>query len=116
MAAVACRPLDLGDACCVCWQNEDQGRILICDGCDQEYHAYCVDPPLAELPEEGESSGVGPPKPEPETLFVAPFVGFQMSSIRALCFPRLLHMVKGGRGFSSSRQCQAGRLSQQPPH
>ena len=47
-----CRPLNLGSGCCVCWKDEDKGKILICDGCEQEYHIYCLHPPLTELPEE----------------------------------------------------------------
>ena len=35
----------------MCWKDEDRGRILMCDNCDQEYHIYCLNPPLSELPE-----------------------------------------------------------------
>ncbi len=33
----------------VCWLDEDVNRILLCDGCDGEYHCYCVEPPLLEV-------------------------------------------------------------------
>ncbi|GIL52432.1 hypothetical protein Vafri_8302 [Volvox africanus] len=39
------------DGCRVCWLDEDKNRILLCDGCDGEYHCYCVEPPLLEVPE-----------------------------------------------------------------
>ena len=44
------RPLILGEGCCVCWGDDDRGRLLICDGCEEEYHTYCLDPPLPQLP------------------------------------------------------------------
>lgn len=34
-----------------CWRNEDRGRLLLCDGCDDEYHMYCLEPPVLQLPE-----------------------------------------------------------------
>lgn len=37
-----------GDACLVCG---DGGNLLICDGCEGEYHGKCTRPPLAEVPE-----------------------------------------------------------------
>lgn len=36
------------DACCVCG---DGGSLLICDGCDKEYHAACLRPRLAKIPD-----------------------------------------------------------------
>lgn len=36
------------DACCVCG---DGGSLLICDGCEKEYHAACLRPRLAKVPE-----------------------------------------------------------------
>lgn len=36
------------DACCVCG---DGGSLLICDGCNKEYHASCLRPRLAKIPE-----------------------------------------------------------------
>ncbi|GAX28558.1 bromodomain adjacent to zinc finger domain protein 1A [Fistulifera solaris] len=36
------------DACCVCG---DGGSLLICDGCNKEYHATCLRPKLAKIPE-----------------------------------------------------------------
>eukprot|EP00656_Telonema_subtile_P014802 TRINITY_DN1765_c0_g1_i1.p1 TRINITY_DN1765_c0_g1~~TRINITY_DN1765_c0_g1_i1.p1 ORF type:complete len:344 (-),score=61.26 TRINITY_DN1765_c0_g1_i1:54-1085(-) len=35
--------------CSVCF---DGGDLLICDGCDQNYHLHCARPPLAEVPPE----------------------------------------------------------------
>ena len=36
------------DACGICG---DGGSLLICDGCDGEYHMKCMKPPLAQIPE-----------------------------------------------------------------
>lgn len=36
------------DACAICG---DGGSLLICDGCEGEYHMDCVQPSLAEIPE-----------------------------------------------------------------
>lgn len=41
-----------GIGCRVCWREADTRRILLCDGCNDEYHCYCLDPPLADVPEE----------------------------------------------------------------
>ena len=34
----------------MCWTDGDQGRAILCDACDCEYHTYCLDPPLHEVP------------------------------------------------------------------
>jgi len=36
------------DACLIC---DDGGELLICDGCEGEYHLACMDPPLKAIPE-----------------------------------------------------------------
>lgn len=36
------------DACGICG---DGGSLLICDGCEGEYHMTCLHPPLVEIPE-----------------------------------------------------------------
>ena len=45
-----CRPFVPWEGCAVCWANEDHKNILLCDGCDFEYHYYCVQPPLPDIP------------------------------------------------------------------
>ena len=42
------RPFAPWEGCCVCW--EDGGTILLCDHCDAEFHPYCLDPPLPDVP------------------------------------------------------------------
>ncbi len=37
--------------CCVCWGDEDESRNVLCDTCDCEFHLYCLDPPLADVPQ-----------------------------------------------------------------
>jgi hypothetical protein len=33
-----------------CGSGEDGARLLICDGCDECWHVYCLHPPLPEVP------------------------------------------------------------------
>jgi hypothetical protein len=40
-----------GAGCRVCWREADTRRILLCDGCNDEYHCYCLSPPLPDVPE-----------------------------------------------------------------
>ncbi|CAM9761643.1 unnamed protein product, partial [Scytosiphon promiscuus] len=60
-------PLDEG-GCFVCKRNDKQALILLCDGCDGEYHTFCVDPPLRKIPDdewfchECKAAGKGGPK------------------------------------------------------
>lgn len=30
------------EPCCVCGSTEDDGKILLCDGCELGFHTYCV--------------------------------------------------------------------------
>jgi hypothetical protein len=34
-----------------CFGKHDTESLLLCDGCDREYHTYCLDPPLWQVPE-----------------------------------------------------------------
>ncbi|UIZ23413.1 hypothetical protein KXD40_008000 [Peronospora effusa] len=36
--------------CVVCGSSQNGDSILLCDGCDGEYHTYCLVPPLTEIP------------------------------------------------------------------
>ena len=36
--------------CRKCFGKRDQDKLLLCDECDDEYHIYCLDPPLTEIP------------------------------------------------------------------
>ncbi|KAJ2817124.1 hypothetical protein IWW50_006271, partial [Coemansia erecta] len=38
------------DACEVCRSGENDGSMLICDGCDRGFHMYCLSPPLDAIP------------------------------------------------------------------
>ncbi|CAM6010122.1 unnamed protein product [Sphagnum balticum] len=44
-------PWEDDDTCRVCGVDEDYERIMLCDGCEAEYHTYCLDPPLQKVPE-----------------------------------------------------------------
>ncbi|KAK5895431.1 hypothetical protein CesoFtcFv8_012024 [Champsocephalus esox] len=36
--------------CLVCGSGGDEERLLLCDGCDDSYHTFCLIPPLPEIP------------------------------------------------------------------
>lgn len=37
--------------CSTCNNTDHEDQLLFCDDCDRSYHTYCLNPPLAELPE-----------------------------------------------------------------
>ncbi|KZO98092.1 hypothetical protein CALVIDRAFT_562482 [Calocera viscosa TUFC12733] len=43
-------PLNPGDACEICRVDDDNMKMLLCDGCDAAFHMYCLDPPLTQIP------------------------------------------------------------------
>ena len=36
--------------CAVCSRVDSPEAILLCDGCDAEYHMHCLIPPLSKIP------------------------------------------------------------------
>ncbi|RXN18439.1 lysine-specific demethylase 5B-B-like isoform X2 [Labeo rohita] len=36
--------------CLVCGKGNDEDRLLLCDGCDDSYHTFCLIPPLTDVP------------------------------------------------------------------
>ena len=38
--------------CEVCGQDDDHANLLLCEGCNAEYHIYCCTPPLEAVPED----------------------------------------------------------------
>ncbi|KAA0713965.1 Lysine-specific demethylase 5B-B [Triplophysa tibetana] len=36
--------------CLVCGKGNDEDRLLLCDGCDDSYHTFCLIPPLCDVP------------------------------------------------------------------
>ncbi|XP_063072078.1 lysine (K)-specific demethylase 5Ba isoform X2 [Engraulis encrasicolus] len=36
--------------CLVCGGGGDEDRLLLCDGCDDSYHTFCLIPPLPDVP------------------------------------------------------------------
>eukprot|EP00980_Cylindrotheca_fusiformis_P015227 scaffold4225_cov128-Cylindrotheca_fusiformis.AAC.7 len=39
-----------GTGCLCCGEDNDHANILLCEGCNDEYHTYCLDPPLRSVP------------------------------------------------------------------
>ena len=39
------------EGCRICGKDDDHGNLLICEFCGDEYHTYCLSPPLEEIPE-----------------------------------------------------------------
>ncbi|CAN0525887.1 unnamed protein product, partial [Ectocarpus sp. 8 AP-2014] len=37
-------------SCRKCYGKQDPELALLCEHCDDEYHTYCLDPPLTEVP------------------------------------------------------------------
>ena len=40
------------DGCKVCRRDEDHANLLLCESCNDEYHIYCLNPPLTSVPDE----------------------------------------------------------------
>jgi [histone H3]-trimethyl-L-lysine4 demethylase len=40
-----------GEKCEQCTKTEDKENIVVCDACELGFHKYCLDPPLAALPD-----------------------------------------------------------------
>ncbi|XP_057616841.1 lysine-specific demethylase 5D isoform X1 [Chionomys nivalis] len=38
------------DVCRICSRGDEDDRLLLCDGCDDNYHIFCLLPPLSEVP------------------------------------------------------------------
>ncbi|KAJ3612364.1 hypothetical protein NHX12_020640 [Muraenolepis orangiensis] len=36
--------------CLVCGRGDEEERLLLCDGCDDSYHTFCLIPPLHDVP------------------------------------------------------------------
>ncbi|KAG5835344.1 hypothetical protein ANANG_G00242890 [Anguilla anguilla] len=36
--------------CQVCGSGNEEDRLLLCDGCDDSYHTFCLIPPLSDVP------------------------------------------------------------------
>ena len=41
---------DFGTGCLACGVDDDHANLLLCEGCNDEYHTYCLEPPLTAVP------------------------------------------------------------------
>ena len=39
------------EGCKVCKKDSDHSNLLLCEHCNDEYHIYCLNPPLQSVPE-----------------------------------------------------------------
>ena len=39
-----------GTGCLTCGEDDDHANLLLCEACNDEYHTYCLDPPLRSVP------------------------------------------------------------------
>ena len=39
------------EGCCNCGQDNDHRYLLLCEYCNDEYHTYCLEPPLTSVPD-----------------------------------------------------------------
>ena len=39
------------EGCKVCKKDSDHANLLLCEHCNDEYHIYCLNPPLQSVPE-----------------------------------------------------------------
>ena len=42
--------------CQVCSHGDNEDLLLMCDGCDDAHHTYCLIPPLTEIPKKQQPS------------------------------------------------------------
>lgn len=42
----------MGTGCLICKQDNDHAKLMLCEGCNGEYHIYCLNPPLEAVPED----------------------------------------------------------------
>jgi hypothetical protein len=39
------------EGCRVCHKDDNHAYLLLCEACNDEYHTYCLNPPLESVPE-----------------------------------------------------------------
>lgn len=39
------------EGCLVCHKDDNHAYLLLCEACNDEYHTYCLNPPLESVPE-----------------------------------------------------------------
>jgi hypothetical protein len=42
--------VSFGTGCLSCGEDDDHANLLLCEGCNAEYHTYCLSPPLRSVP------------------------------------------------------------------
>jgi hypothetical protein len=41
---------NFGTGCLACGTDDDHANLMLCEGCNDEYHTYCLEPPLRSVP------------------------------------------------------------------
>lgn len=52
VSAVGSEDVLTGTGCLICKQDNDHANLMLCEGCNGEYHTYCLNPPLEAVPED----------------------------------------------------------------